>query len=122
MASLAVHRLNEFHKDIKPSNILISGAKFLLADFGLTEPRDDPDDEENKVPRGHGSYMAPESEGTIENDFESKRATSASDVWSFGCVMADVLTYMFANSCLGSNILRRGANQDGGLTMFHEPL
>lgn len=48
MASLAVHRLNEFHKDIKPSNILISGAKFLLADFGLTEPRDVPDDEEIK--------------------------------------------------------------------------
>jgi serine/threonine protein kinase len=87
----AAHRAGVVHRDLKPANILIgkSGAKLL--DFGLardTAPLE-PDDA-TRAMTGEGvivgtlQYMAPE-------QIEGKEADVRSDIFSFGCVLYEIL-------------------------------
>ena len=43
--------------------------------------------------KGEGDYIAPECEAIVD-DFKRGRIGRASDVWSLGCVLADVLAYL----------------------------
>lgn len=94
------HDLGVMHRDLKPANIKISPeGKIKLLDFGLAKALSDP------VPQGDLSqsptmtmtatqsgmilgtapYMSPE-------QAEGKPADRRSDVWSFGCVLYEILT------------------------------
>jgi len=83
-----------FHGDIKPENILVmedekveSGVKFLLADFGSARLSSSTSrvihSNQALTPR----YCAPEW-------FENGERGPPSDIWSFGCVMAYIVTYL----------------------------
>jgi Tol biopolymer transport system component len=90
----AAHRKSIVHRDLKPANIKITPeAKVKLLDFGLAKPfyretdiagGTDPQKRRGPI-RGTVAYMSPEQ---ARGDFVDAR----SDIWSFGCVLYEMLT------------------------------
>ncbi|NUM34149.1 MAG: HEAT repeat domain-containing protein [Candidatus Brocadiae bacterium] len=87
----AVHTAHEskiIHRDIKPSNIIIHNQKAMLTDFGIAR------DMENYTQLttageslGTPAYMSPEqAKGSLDE------ISYASDVYSLGCVLYELLT------------------------------
>ena len=81
------------HHDLRPKNILIEGHNFILADFGLSRFKNPSQDSDTMHKQGQGDYVAPECED-LNGDFDKRRIRRSSDIWSFGCIIAEVLTYM----------------------------
>ncbi|KAI9861845.1 MAG: hypothetical protein M1824_001956 [Vezdaea acicularis] len=81
------------HHDLKPRNILVKGTTLMLADFGLSRFRDASEPSATRHRIGQGDYLAPECED-IENSFAKGTIGRSSDIWSFGCITAEILTYM----------------------------
>lgn len=81
------------HHDLKPKNILVHGSTFILADFGLSKLKEATESSKEEFQVGAGHYLAPECED-YDSHFEKHIISRPSDVWSFGCIIAEVLTYM----------------------------
>lgn len=81
------------HHDLKPSNILVDKSKFILADFGLSRLKEPPQTSATLPKDARGDYLAPECED-LEADCEKHVVHRSSDIWSFGCIIAELLTYM----------------------------
>jgi serine/threonine protein kinase len=81
------------HHDIKPDNILIMEDRFILADFGLSTFKDTSKGSDTYFRFGQGFYFAPECED-YDDDFIRHRIGRASDIWSLGCVIAELLVFM----------------------------
>ena len=81
------------HHDLKPSNILVDKSKFILADFGLSRLKELPQTSSTLSKDARGDYLAPECED-LEADCEKRIVHRSSDIWSFGCIIAELLTYM----------------------------
>jgi serine/threonine protein kinase len=85
-----LHRLNidmiGCHHDLKPKNILVSGKAFVLSDFGISKFKDVEEDSKSTFEHGGGDYLAPEC--------ETHTTSRPSDIWSFGCIILEVLIYM----------------------------
>ncbi|KAM3239680.1 hypothetical protein ACQJBY_053401 [Aegilops geniculata] len=85
-----IHAANVFHRDLKPSNILVnSNCKLKICDFGLARAsRNDPPLAifwtDYVATRW---YRAPELCGSFFSKY-----TPAIDIWSIGCIFAEVLT------------------------------
>ncbi|OTB07425.1 hypothetical protein M426DRAFT_20126 [Hypoxylon sp. CI-4A] len=81
------------HHDLRPRNILVSGTSFILADFGLSTFK--PPSESSGTPFRNGAddYLAPECVD-LNNGFKEGTVRRSSDVWSFGCIIAEVATYI----------------------------
>ncbi len=89
----AAHKKGIVHRDLKPSNIFLvpegDGVRAVIADFGLA--RLQVKDESQLTVTGTGeilgtpAYMSPE-------QIEGKSATTASDIYSLGLVMYEMLT------------------------------
>jgi serine/threonine protein kinase len=84
---LGVLHQRGIHRDIKPENILLSGGRWLLADFGLFVPNDsdgsgERTEDEKPVP-GPRNWMSPES--ILETTARS-RVCAASDVYQLAAV------------------------------------
>ncbi|KAI9775959.1 MAG: hypothetical protein M1839_000658 [Geoglossum umbratile] len=80
-----------YHHDFRPANVLVSDTTFVLSDFGLGGlNKPDAEDEKEWFPTPN-NYSAPECEN---QDFESQLVSPKIDVWAFGCLVSDVLTYM----------------------------
>ena len=89
----AAHRKGVVHRDLKPANILVSKQGVKLLDFGLAK-QVPPVGNEATVTKGltvAGSilgtvqYMSPE-------QLQSKPVDARSDLFSFGCVLYELLT------------------------------
>ena len=85
-------RLIGCHYDLRPHNILVSGTTFILADFGLSRFKESTRDSDTPFQRGMGDYLAPECED--HETFEPHRIRRSSDIWSLGCMLVEVVTYM----------------------------
>lgn len=91
--------LSGCHHDLAPRNILIHNETFLLADFGLSTFRNAEEDSLTIFKEVRGSYVAPECQTLHDGHVKSQKISRASDIWSFGCILSEVLT----NMLLGSN-------------------
>lgn len=78
------------HHDLKPQNILISQGRFLLADFGLSRLKPTGQDS-TSISKSIGDYLAPECRA---DDDQRQYVGRKSDIWSFGCIIAEVLAFM----------------------------
>jgi serine/threonine protein kinase len=83
----SAHRRGVLHRDLKPANILLDGDEPLIADFGLAKLLDHAScfTVTGQV-MGSVPYMAPEQAAG-----QSHRATPATDVWSLGVVLYEIL-------------------------------
>lgn len=85
------HDNGVLHRDIKPSNVLLlkdkKGDQVKLVDFGIAKIEDSKQQNltGNGAALGSPPYMSPE-------HIRGKDASKASDIYSFGCMMFEMLT------------------------------
>jgi len=89
----AAHRKGITHRDLKPASILVTKQGIKLLDFGLAKQGTGlgPDDVTRAAPTvdsqitGTLQYMSPE-------QLQGKEADARSDIFSFGCVLYEMLS------------------------------
>jgi serine/threonine-protein kinase len=99
----AAHRHGLIHRDVKPENVLIArDGTVKVADFGIAAVAD----AERTIPGGSilGTlrYLSPEQAA-------GEVATHASDIWSAGAVLFELLTGSAPQGGSGAELLRRRA-------------
>ncbi|RSL46877.1 hypothetical protein CEP54_013664 [Fusarium duplospermum] len=82
------------HHDLKPQNILVSDATFILADFGISKLKPSDQDSKTSFRSRTDDYVAPECEDW-DNDYQRGSVHRSSDIWSFGCIISELVTYVF---------------------------
>jgi serine/threonine protein kinase/streptogramin lyase len=91
LALAAAHRRGLVHRDIKPANVLIARSEeeyedhVYLTDFGIARRTDGESITRTGMFVGTVDYMAPER-------FEGGKGDASSDIYSFGCMLFEVLT------------------------------
>lgn len=80
-----------YHHDLRPPNVLVSHDSFILADFGLGSLKDAESLSHTPYKPISGDYIAPECTNMEEIPQTVNRAI---DVWAFGCLILEVVTYM----------------------------
>lgn len=114
-------RLIGCHYDIKPKNVLVKPGKFILADFGLSRLKPEFDSSGSDFKAGISDYAAPECQDLLD-DFQRNRIGRRSDIWSLGCILAEVITYLaLGNEGVTAFATRRLITLHGYLTIqpFH---
>lgn len=95
-----------FHRDLRPPNILVSKDNLILADFGLSTFKEPTQGSATPFGVGVGDYLAPECED-YEDTFNDLIIRRSSDIWSFGCIITEIATYM----AHGANAVKEFRNE-----------
>ncbi|XP_060106634.1 serine/threonine kinase-like domain-containing protein STKLD1 [Heteronotia binoei] len=97
-----LHKQNIFHRNLKPSNILLDGeASFMLCDFSSETLMTDEMKWKIRVEEApdQKSWMAPEA---LKFSFSDK-----SDIWSVGCILLDMLNCSYLHEEEAISLLGR---------------
>lgn len=79
------------HYDIRSPNILVNHKTFILADFGFAGVQPEEESSRTIQPNGCGENTAPE---FMLEGFGHKNIGLPVDIWAFGCIIAEVATYI----------------------------
>ncbi|HEY2018680.1 MAG TPA: protein kinase, partial [Bryobacteraceae bacterium] len=79
------HSKGIVHRDLKPGNVMIARSGVKILDFGLAKSGIDETVTASHMVVGTPAYMAPEQR-------QAKPADARSDIYSFGCVLYEMLT------------------------------
>jgi serine/threonine protein kinase len=77
-----MHKYGFFHRDMKPENLLLTGKKVKIADFGLAR-------EIRSIPP-YTEYVSTRYYRAPECILRSKNYNSPIDIWALGCIMAEM--------------------------------
>jgi DNA-binding winged helix-turn-helix (wHTH) protein len=80
----AAHAKGIVHRDLKPANVVVTGNGVKVLDFGLAKTARAPNVTQEGAILGTPNYMAPE-------QMLGEEATPASDIYSFGLIMREML-------------------------------
>jgi serine/threonine protein kinase len=84
-ALVEAHGKGIIHRDLKPGNIMIAKSGIKVLDFGLAKSGEDETLTASHMVMGTPAYMAPEQR-------EAKPADARTDIYSFGCVLCEIVT------------------------------
>src|SRR5262249_34071364 len=84
-ALVEAHAKGIIHRDLKPGNIMIAKSGVKVLDFGLAKSGEDDPVTASHMVRGTPAYMSPEQR-------EAKPTDARSDIYSFGCVLYEMIT------------------------------
>lgn len=79
------------HHDLRPANILVNHKTFILTDFGLARLKPAEGCSQTIWPGGGADNTAPE---CMAGDFTRQSVGRPVDIWAFGCIIAEVATYI----------------------------
>ncbi len=92
----ALHSVNVIHRDLKPSNILINeNCDLKICDFGLAREGNNDDNNSDESTSNIGfltEYVATRWYRAPEIMLNVSQYTCAIDIWSVGCILAEMLT------------------------------
>lgn len=81
-----------FHHDLKPKNILMRGGIFMISDFGVARLKPAGETSKTYSTGRADDYTGPEVFDHI--DLSKGRVGRALDIWSFGCILAEFVTFI----------------------------
>jgi tetratricopeptide (TPR) repeat protein/predicted Ser/Thr protein kinase len=84
-ALVEAHAKGVIHRDLKPGNIMIAKSGVKVLDFGLAKSAEDETITASRMVMGTPAYMSPEQR-------QGQPAYARSDIYSFGCVLYEMLT------------------------------
>ncbi|KAF9101865.1 Dual-specificity kinase, spindle pole body (SPB) duplication and spindle checkpoint function [Mortierella sp. AM989] len=83
-----IHDEKIVHSDLKPANFLLVEGSLKLIDFGIANAiANDTTNIHREGQLGTANYMSPEAIGTNPTAVECRKLGRASDVWSLGCIL-----------------------------------
>jgi serine/threonine protein kinase len=105
------------HHDLRPANILVDGSKLILADFGMSTFKATNMNSVTLFKVGVDDYLAPECEDPADKHRPGLIHRS-SDIWSFGCIIANIAIYMAYDSNQVATFRKERRDKEGRFTTY----